>query len=338
MRKTDRQATHSPRRAQGAAPTPAPAVAPHPITDALGCVRARLADIAREARDALPYAVDLATEVRDAQSRAFPLLDAIRNIQVDCDEALEVAAEIAPAAPSVVTAPAPPPPADALAPGAVAAAKCSLEACIAVARRALGRLPTGAAGREAREALGAIAAQVGALDAPPVTAEQATRALAAHGAHTEARDQRGRFTRVDVINSGSRTQGGTSAAYLRARLARDAPAALAALDRGEYTSVRAAARAAGIVKVPDRLAAVVRQVERMSRDEPAEVMPAGDVLEELAAGRAPGALLELVAAAFDRSTAESGDGPHVLLVAANGQVGHVSGHARRVLVGGGGDG
>lgn len=41
---------------------------------------------------------------------------------------------------------------------------------------------------------------------------------------------------------------GTRAVYLRARLARDHPAILAALNRGKYRSVRAAAIAAGIIR------------------------------------------------------------------------------------------
>lgn len=47
------------------------------------------------------------------------------------------------------------------------------------------------------------------------------------------------------------SRGSTGAAYLRARLQRDAPAVLKRLDAGEFTSVRAAAVAAGIVKPPD---------------------------------------------------------------------------------------
>jgi hypothetical protein len=52
---------------------------------------------------------------------------------------------------------------------------------------------------------------------------------------------------VDNINS---FRGGTGASYLVRRLKRDAPDIAAALARGEYRSARAAAIAAGIVKVP----------------------------------------------------------------------------------------
>lgn len=43
-------------------------------------------------------------------------------------------------------------------------------------------------------------------------------------------------------------RGGTGAAYLLRRLARDFPDILIAYERGEYRSVRAAAKAAGIIK------------------------------------------------------------------------------------------
>jgi hypothetical protein len=46
-------------------------------------------------------------------------------------------------------------------------------------------------------------------------------------------------------------QRGTRSSYLAARLKRDAPEIAAAAERGEYRSVRAAARAAGIIKPPD---------------------------------------------------------------------------------------
>lgn len=51
-----------------------------------------------------------------------------------------------------------------------------------------------------------------------------------------------------VANSNSKTVGGTTAEYLSRRLLRDAPDIFAALERGEYASVRAAAKAAGLVK------------------------------------------------------------------------------------------
>lgn len=66
--------------------------------------------------------------------------------------------------------------------------------------------------------------------------------LAGHG---EIGNGRGR---VDDVKS---TQGGNSAPYLAARLKRDHPEIAAAVERGEYRSMRAAAKAAGIVKPQD---------------------------------------------------------------------------------------
>ena len=56
---------------------------------------------------------------------------------------------------------------------------------------------------------------------------------------------------VDNINlTNDEPKGGTSATYLLKRLKRDAPEMAEAYIQGEYKSVRAAAIAAGIVKVP----------------------------------------------------------------------------------------
>jgi hypothetical protein len=52
---------------------------------------------------------------------------------------------------------------------------------------------------------------------------------------------------VDVVNS-FKVQGGNDAAYLSRRLLRDAPDTFAALERGEFKSVRAAAKVAGIIR------------------------------------------------------------------------------------------
>jgi hypothetical protein len=63
--------------------------------------------------------------------------------------------------------------------------------------------------------------------------------LAEHGEIGRGRD------RGDHITSKGR---GTAAEYLTRRIARDRPDILAAMKRGEYPSVRAAAKAAGIIK------------------------------------------------------------------------------------------
>jgi hypothetical protein len=57
---------------------------------------------------------------------------------------------------------------------------------------------------------------------------------------------------------------GNNAAYLRARLERERPDIAAALARGEYASARAAAIAAGIVKVPTLLERVRRLYVRLN--------------------------------------------------------------------------
>jgi hypothetical protein len=62
-------------------------------------------------------------------------------------------------------------------------------------------------------------------------------------------------------------QYGTSTAYLTARLARDRPDILARLHAGEYRSVRAAAREAGMVKDPTPLHVLQRLWHRASPDE-----------------------------------------------------------------------
>ena len=72
--------------------------------------------------------------------------------------------------------------------------------------------------------------------------------------------------RVDNINSG-RTSGGTSAAYLIARLKRDAPQIAERYARGEFRSVRAAALAAGLITEQSRLERMLREWDRLSTDD-----------------------------------------------------------------------
>lgn len=60
---------------------------------------------------------------------------------------------------------------------------------------------------------------------------------------------------------------GNSSTYLLKRLKRDAPDIAEDLIRGEYKSVRAAAIAAGIVKVPKPFDLALKQVEKMDRTE-----------------------------------------------------------------------
>lgn len=71
-------------------------------------------------------------------------------------------------------------------------------------------------------------------------------------------------TVVDIVN-----YGGNSSSYLVRRLKRDAPDIAAALARGEYKSARAAAIAAGIVKVPTPIEQIKKLYGKLSDDEKA---------------------------------------------------------------------
>ena len=63
------------------------------------------------------------------------------------------------------------------------------------------------------------------------------------------------------------TSYGTSADYLAARIKRDHPAIAAGIAAGEYPSIRAAAIAAGIVKVPSALETLQRAWKKASSEE-----------------------------------------------------------------------
>jgi hypothetical protein len=72
-------------------------------------------------------------------------------------------------------------------------------------------------------------------------------------------------------------QGGTGAPYLAARLARDHPDILAKLEAGVFSSVRAAALAAGIVRptgiiYTDRPADAAKKLRRWFRGERLEML------------------------------------------------------------------
>jgi hypothetical protein len=97
----------------------------------------------------------------------------------------------------------------------------------------------------------------------PVPFAQAVR-LGKHGGDRKskaAKDQ----DQVDIVNL--KHEGGNSAAYLAARLERDEPEIKAALDRGEYPSVRAAAKAAGIVRDKTPLENLRKWWAKASEDE-----------------------------------------------------------------------
>jgi hypothetical protein len=65
---------------------------------------------------------------------------------------------------------------------------------------------------------------------------------------------------------------GNNAAYLTARLARDHPDVLARLEAGEFSSVRAAAKVAGIVKDQTPLQAIQRTWRQASADERRQIV------------------------------------------------------------------
>lgn len=74
-----------------------------------------------------------------------------------------------------------------------------------------------------------------------VSLEEVEAAIGEHGG--DRRSAQARENQVDHIN----LKGGTQAAYLQARLRRDAPEVADALERGEIKSARAAAIEAGII-------------------------------------------------------------------------------------------
>lgn len=86
--------------------------------------------------------------------------------------------------------------------------------------------------------------------------------LAPNGTNQHATD--GGLDNIKPSGSPPSAQGGTGADYLAARLRRDHPEIADALAEGRYRSVRAAARAAGIVKPIDPVAEIVRRVRALS--------------------------------------------------------------------------
>lgn len=73
---------------------------------------------------------------------------------------------------------------------------------------------------------------------------------------------------VDNVNLiDSKTKGGNQADYLAARIKRDHPQIAAGIAAGEYQSIRAAAIAAGIVRVPSALETLQRAWKKASSEE-----------------------------------------------------------------------
>ena len=84
--------------------------------------------------------------------------------------------------------------------------------------------------------------------------------MAEHGG-----DRKSKKLQVDNIKL--KEVGGTSASYLTARIARDCPAVLEEMKAGKYPSVRAAAKAAGVLKETTGLDLLKRAWAKTSPEE-----------------------------------------------------------------------
>jgi hypothetical protein len=93
------------------------------------------------------------------------------------------------------------------------------------------------------------------------TREEAERELLEHGGDRRSAAFREKQGNNVTLNRGNRN------AYLRARLERDHPEILEALEQGRYRSVRAAAIAAGIVRVPTPLEVAKKAYGKLSHSE-----------------------------------------------------------------------
>ena len=72
---------------------------------------------------------------------------------------------------------------------------------------------------------------------------------------------------IDNVNSFTPNQGGNSAIYQLRRIARDAPDIYEAFKQGEFQSVRQAAIAAGVVRVPTPYEQVLKLLPKLSTGE-----------------------------------------------------------------------
>lgn len=101
-------------------------------------------------------------------------------------------------------------------------------------------------------------------EAKELAADPAVEPMPKHGGERKAKQ-------VDDINL---IKGGTSVSYLVRRLKRDYPEIAEALARGEYPSARAAAIAAGVVRVPTLLDLFARLWAKASPGEREEIRKA----------------------------------------------------------------
>ncbi|MBU0515098.1 MAG: hypothetical protein KJ621_10030 [Proteobacteria bacterium] len=158
------------------------------------------------------------------------------------------------------------PPGQARAPGKGTDAKVNPEAWKRLLSDALNK------GRAARESVGAAtridpagpAAPV-ATPAAPDTHQKLGDPHLILGAHGGDRRSNKFVPKAHKISWGETTE------YLIARLKRDAPSVAEGLARGEYRSVRQAAIAAGIVKVPTPLDQAMRWVKKLDHREREEL-------------------------------------------------------------------
>jgi hypothetical protein len=90
-------------------------------------------------------------------------------------------------------------------------------------------------------------------EAEPIPMQEIDLGKAGPGRGKKTGDHSTRFNR-----------GSTSSSYLAARLKRDHPEIAAAVERGKYRSMRAAAREAGIIKPPNPYRQLIRWWDRAS--------------------------------------------------------------------------
>jgi len=110
------------------------------------------------------------------------------------------------------------------------------------------------------------------IDFDKVAHEEATKL---HGTTKPLGEHGGDRKSEDVFRQGDNitlVERGTSATYLAARLKRDFPEIADKLAAGLFRSVRAAAKAAGIVREPDIVKAALKLVQKMTPEQRAEFL------------------------------------------------------------------
>ena len=98
-----------------------------------------------------------------------------------------------------------------------------------------------------------------------VTAKKMSNPGAPEGNEYNLNGRAGKETKVDDVNFGSDSKGGNSQEYLMARIKRDAPDVFDDYANGKFPSVRAAAIAAGIIKVQSPYEMIGKQLSKLNR-------------------------------------------------------------------------